>query len=447
VKREPGADAPGPARAGGRRRFVVDVAPLRRSRQFRLLFWGQAVSIVGRQFTVVAASFEVYQLTKSTLMVGLLSLAQLGPLLLFSLVGGSLADAMDRRRLLLVVQVFMAATSAGLAVNATLPTPTVWAIFVCTSASAALSAVDSPARTAIVPVVVAPELFPAASALQQIAMQGSQAVGPLLAGVVIAQLDIAAAYWIDVASFGVAILFLLGMHAMAPAGGGTRVGLRSVAEGLRFLRARRALQGTFVIDLNAMIFGMPRALFPEMAVRVFRGGGQVYGALSGAPGVGAVLGALTSGWVGHVRRQGRAVLYAVAVWGAAIAVFGTTRWLPLALVMLAAAGAADVVSAVFRNTILQLSVPDRLRGRLSAVHIAVVTGGPRLGDVEAGVVAAVSNTQVSAVSGGLACMVGTAVIARFMPQLAGWTPDMAQPEADGAAAAAPPRDDPAATPP
>ena len=427
----PGVSVPGeatPGRASPRRRFVVDLSPLRESRQFRLLFWGQAVSIVGRQFTVVAASFEVYQLTHSTLMVGVLSLAQLGPLLLFSLLGGSLADAMDRRRLLLAVQVFMAATSAGLAVNATMSHPTVWAIFVCTAASAAFSAVDSPARTAIVPVVVAPDRFPAASALQQIAFQGSQAVGPLLAGVVIARLDIAAAYWIDVVSFGLATIFLIAMHAMPPVGGGTRVGLTSMGEGLRFLRSRRALQGTFIVDLNAMLFGMPRALFPEMALHVFRGGGQVYGALSAAPGIGAVIGALTSGWVGHVRRQGRAVLYAVAAWGVAIAVFGATRWLPLALVMLAVAGAADVVSAVFRNTILQLSVPDRLRGRLSAVHIAVVTGGPRLGDAEAGLVAAISNTQVSAVSGGLACVVGTAFIARFMPQLTHWTPDLAAPD-------------------
>jgi MFS family permease len=408
---------------------VVDVTPLRESRQYSLLFWGQAVSIVGRQFTVVAASFEVFQLTHSTLMVGVLSLAQLVPLLLFSLIGGSLADAVDRRRLLLVVQVLMAATSAGLAVNATQAHPTVWAIFVCTGASAAFSAVDAPARAAIVPMVVAPDLFPAASALQQIAMQGSMAIGPLLAGAVIAQLDLAAAYWIDVMSFGVAIVFLLAMHAMPPVGGGTRVGFRSMAEGLRFLKSRRALQGTFVVDLNAMIFGMPRALFPQMAVEVFHGGGLVYGALSAAPGIGALVGALTSGWVGHVRRQGRAVLWAVAAWGASIAVFGATSWLPLALAMLAVAGAADVVSAVFRNTILQLSVPDRLRGRLSAVHIAVVTGGPRLGDAEAGVVAALTSAQFSAVSGGLACMVGTALIARWMPELTSWTPDMARPDA------------------
>ncbi len=357
--------------------------------------------------------------------MGLLSLAQLGPLLVCSLLGGSLADAMDRRRLLLVTQVLMAGTSLGLAVNAGRGHPAVWPIFACTSLSAAFSAVDSPTRAAMVPGLVRPEKFPAAAALNQILMSGSTAVGPLLAGLVIARVDVASAYWVDVGSFVVAAVTLLAMAPARPEGGTTRPGFASVAEGLRFLRGRQALQGTFVVDIDAMVFGMPRALFPEMAVRTFGGGAFVYGALSSAPGVGAMLGALGSGWVGGVRRQGRAVLWAVAAWGVSIVVFGATSWLPLALAMLALAGASDVVSAVFRNTILQLSVPDRLRGRLSAVHIAVVTGGPRLGDAESGVVASLAGTQVSAVSGGLACLVGVGLIARFMPALARWTPEHA----------------------
>jgi MFS family permease len=266
--------APGSARIVGvppdpasrpttKRRLVVDLSPLRTSREFRLLFWGQTVSIIGRQFTIVAAAFEVYQLTHSTLMVGLLSLAQLAPLLLFSLLGGSLADAMDRRRLLLGIQVFMAATSVGLGINASLAHPTVWAIFVCTSASAAFSAVDSPARSAIVPGIVSADRFPAASALQQISYQASQAVGPLIAGLVIARLSIATAYWIDVASFVLGAAALLAMRPMPPVGGGTRLGFASVVEGLRFLKGRRAVQGSFVIDINAMVFGMPAPSSPK----------------------------------------------------------------------------------------------------------------------------------------------------------------------------------------
>ncbi len=403
------------------RRFVLDVSPLRESRQFRLLFAGQAVSLLGRQFTVAASAYQVYQLTGSTLLVGLLSLAQLGPLLAFSLLGGSLADAMDRRRLLLSLQLLMAATSAGLAINASLAHPGVWPVFVFTAASAGLSAVDSPTRSAAVPGLVGRARFPAAAALNQMVMNASLALGPLIAGAVIARIDIAAAFWLDVATFAAATAALVAMRPLPPEGGGTKVGFASVAEGLRFLKGRRALQGTFVIDVDAMVFGMPRALFPEMAQRTFGGGALAFGALSAAPGVGAVLGGLMSGWVSHVHRQGRAVLVAVAAWGVAIVAFGLTRWLPLALVFLAVAGAADLVSAVFRNTILQLSVPDRLRGRLSAVHIAVVTGGPRLGDTESGVVASVAGTQMSAITGGLACLAGVAVIARLMPELGRWT--------------------------
>ncbi len=414
---------------GRLRRAVVDVAPLRDSRQFRLLFLGQLVSFVGRQITVAAAAYQVFQLTRSTFLVGLLSLAQLGPLLVLSLVGGSLADAMDRRRLLLVLQVLLAATSVGLAVNAGLDAPAVWPLFVLTAASAGLSAVDNPTRSAAVPGMVVAAQLPAALALGQIIMQSGLALGPLLAGVVIAKVGVAAAFWVDTVTFGVAILTLVLMHPMAPEGGGTRMGFASVAEGFRFLRGRRALQGTFVIDVNAMVFGMPRALFPEMASRVFGGGAVTFGALSAAPGVGAIVGALFSGWVGRVHRQGRAVLVAVGIWGLAIAVFGATSFLPLALVMLAVAGTADMVSAVFRNSILQLTVPDRLRGRLSAVHIAVVTGGPRVGDLESGAVASLTNPQVSAVTGGLACVAGVAVIGRAIPALGRWTADRAEVEA------------------
>jgi hypothetical protein len=200
--------------------------------------------------------------------------------------------------------------------------------------------------------------------------------------------------------------------------GGTKVGFGSVAEGLRFLKGRQALQGAFLIDINAMVFGMPRALFPALGTGVFHGGASTVGLLYAAPGAGALVGAVTTGWVASIKRQGRAVLVAVAVWGSAIAGFGLTRWLPAALGLLAIAGAADVVSAVFRNTILQSSVPDSLRGRLSAVHIAVVTGGPRVGDFEAGVVAAATESpRFSVISGGVGCVIGAALLAWRLPGL------------------------------
>jgi MFS family permease len=203
-----------------------------------------------------------------------------------------------------------------------------------------------------------------------------------------------------------------------PEGGGTRASLTSIGEGLRYLKGRRLLVSTFLIDIDAMVFGMPRALFPALATGFFGGGAATVGLLYAAPGAGALLGALTTGWVGRVRHQGRAVIVSVAVWGGAIAAFGLVPWLAVGLALLALAGAADVVSAVFRNTILQLSVPDALRGRLSSVHIAVVTGGPQLGDAEAGAVAALTSARTSVVSGGLACVLGVLALVRWVPELA-----------------------------
>lgn len=412
-----------------RRRFLVDISPLQESRDYRLLFTGQAVTFVARQVTLVATQVQVYALTGSSVMVGLLSLAQF-PLLLFgSLLGGTLADAHDRRRLLIATNLATAAASVGLAVNAsTAGGGRLWPLFVCTALQAGIGGIDAPTRSAATPALVGVRHITAASALNQILFQVGGVAGPALAGVLVAWVSIAAAFWTEVGAFGVALFLLVGLRPLPPHGGGVRPGLRSIGEGLRFLRGRRALQGTFVIDVNAMVFGMPRALFPELAARQFGGGAQTVGLLNAAPGAGAMLGAIASGWTNRVERPGRAVLWAVGAWGLAIAAFGLSPWLPLALMCLALAGWADVISAVFRNTILQLSVPDRLRGRLSAVHIAVVAGGPRLGDAEAGAVAAVTSPRFSAVSGGVACMVGVGVIARLLPALGRWTRDDAHTE-------------------
>lgn len=421
-----GATAP-PAR---RRRVLIDISPLRQHRDYRLLYLGQLVSIVGRQLTVVASSLQVFLLTRSSLMVGLLSLAQLGPLIVCSLIGGAIADAYDRRRVLIWTQLVLALCSVGLAVNASLGDPALWPVFVCTSLSAGLSGIDGPTRSAAIPSLVRRDQITVTAALNQIAFQMSLIIGPSLAGLVIARVSLAAAYWIDVVTFSVALLGVVLIRPLIPEGGGTRVGLHSIREGLRYLGRERAVQGTFIIDINAMVFGMPRALFPELGLTQFGGGAQTVGLLYAAPGGGAFLAALTTGWVTHVKRPGRAVLLAVLLWGAAITAFGLSTWLWLGLVMLAVAGAADVISAVFRTTILQLQVPDRLRGRLNAINIAVVTGGPRLGDLEAGAVAAITTPRISVVSGGLACMAGVGVIARLMPELAAWHPPPVVPRRD-----------------
>ncbi|HEX3623110.1 MAG TPA: MFS transporter, partial [Acidimicrobiales bacterium] len=368
--------------------------------------------------TVVAIPFQVFLITRSSLAVGMVGLAAVVPLVTLSLAGGAIADAVDRRKLLLVTQILSAATSAGLALNAGSSSPRLWPIYVLAALSAGLAGVDLPARNAIIPRLVGRDLFPSAAALSQIQFQVGQVAGPALAGLIIGRVSLAAAYWIDVASFGAAVIALLLIAPQPPEGGGTRASLSSVGEGLRYLRGRRLLVSTFLIDIDAMVFGMPRALFPALATGFFGGGAATVGLLYAAPGAGALVGALLTGWVGRVRRQGRAVIVSVAVWGLAIAAFGLVPSLPVGLALLALAGAADVISAVFRNTILQLAVPDALRGRLSSVHIAVVTGGPQLGDAEAGAVAALTSARTSVVSGGLACVVGVLVLLRLVPELA-----------------------------
>ncbi len=309
-------------------KLLVDVGPLRRSPQFRLLYAGQVVSSIGSQVTVVAAPYQVYLLTRSSLMVGLLGLVAVVPLIAGSLIGGAIADAHDRRKVLLLAQVLVGATSLGLALNAMLPDPQVWLIFVLTTLQAAFFGLDRPTRSAATPTLVRPADLPAALALNQLLLQLSLVVGPALGGLLIAKVSMASAFWVDTLSFLTAIAALLAMRPMRPEGGGTRASASSIVEGIRFLKGRQALQGSFVIDINAMVFGMPRALFPALGTTVFGGGAAAVGLLYAAPGAGALVGAITSGWVSRVDRQGRATIVAVIAWGASIALFGLTRSLP-----------------------------------------------------------------------------------------------------------------------
>jgi MFS family permease len=404
---------------GLRRHIFLDLTPLRRSRDYRAMISGLGVSQLGTQLTTVAVPFQVYAITHSSLFVGLVSLTQLFPLIIGSLLGGSLVDAMDRRKLLIIVEAIAAMSSAGLALNADLG-PALWPLFVFPAVTASLSGIDSSARNAMLPGLVGMDMLAASNAIFQSLFQMGTIVGPAVAGLLLAGAGVHLIYWIDAASYLVALSAVFTMSpqppALAPGQASTvRPGWRSTLEGLRFIRRSQPAQGAYVIDVNAMVFGMPRALFPALAATVFGGGATTVGFLYAAPGVGALIGALTSGWVGRVRRQGLAVICAVLVWGASIALFGVAHWLPLALVLLAVAGWADVLSAVFRNTIIQFAGPDGMRGRLMGVQMAVVAGGPRLGDLEAGAVATAFGDTVSVVSGGLACIAGALVVAWALP--------------------------------
>jgi MFS family permease len=396
-------------------KILVDITPLRQSRDFRLLFTGQLVSMLGTQLTVVAIPYQVYRMTHSTLQVGAISLAQLLPFIAGALLAGPMGDALDRRRIMLWTVAGLMLCSAGMAFNASVAHPSLLALYLVSSLAAAFNGFSNTARTASVPGLVERRHIPAAAAMMQVTFQVGTVVGPALSGFLLA-LGLPLVYGIDAGTFVVAILTVLLMVPIPPAEG-PRVGpWESAKEGMRFLKSRQSLQGVYIIDVNAMVFGMPRALFPAMAGSVFGGGTLTLGFLYAAPGVGALIGAVTTGWVTNLKRQGWAVIVAVLAWGAAIAVFGLVDTLWVALVMLAVAGWADVISAVLRNTILQTSIPDRFRSRMSSIQMAVVQGGPRLGDMESGGVATATSLEFSVVSGGLACIVGAVAIGLALPR-------------------------------
>ncbi len=395
---------------------AVDFGALRESKPFRQLTVGQLISLVGRQITVVAVPYQIYRMTGSPVLIGLLGLVQVIPLIGVSLLAGGLADRFDRRLLLLVTQLLLGLCSLALLLGA-LGHPSVLFVFVVVALAASISALDSPTRTAILPNIVSRERLPGALSLNVAIFQTSLIAGPALGGVVIANLGLAGAYLVDVASFSAALLAVWLLPPQRPSAQAHESTLAAIRRGFAFIRRRRVILGSFVMDLCAMIFGFPRAVFPVLAATTFDTNAQGLGYLYSALGVGAVLAALSSGWLSRSTRLGRVVVVAIAVWGAAIIAFGFAGSLWLALVLLAVAGAADAVSAVCRSTIMQTLTPDELRGRLTATYFMVVVGGPFLGDLEAGVVAGVSSPRISVVSGGALCIAGLAVASLAFPQV------------------------------
>jgi MFS family permease len=402
----------------GLRGLLVDISPLRDSRDFRLLWSSQVFTWLGRQVTIVALPFEVYVLTRSSLAVGAIGLAQLLPLMVAGLYAGALADRFDRRRVQLAgkATVFVAAVALSYGAARGL---SLWWFYVWAAVSSAGGTVDQSARAATTPRLVTRSQFPAAASLNQILLQGAAIAGPSLAGLLIAIAGGAAPAFALEAACAVPATALVGLvRPQPPAHDAGPIGWRVPVDAVRFVVSRKLLVGIFTADLIAMIFGLPLAVFPALALNVFQIGPTGLGLLFAAPAAGALAGSLLSGWVNQIERQGLCVIWAVAIWGVAIAAFGFAGGqLALGLVLLAVAGAADLFSAVFRNTILQLSIPDSVRGRMSAFNLMVVTGGPRLGDVEAGVVAYLVNPVFSVVSGGVACVAGILVLAVLLPEM------------------------------
>jgi MFS family permease len=423
------------------RALIPDLTPFRRSRDLRLIVSGELISNLGTQAALVALPYQLYLLTRSPLLVGLLGAVELGPLITMSLFGGALADRMDRRRLLLLVQIGVAGCAGGLAAVSFAGHPALWTLYVLGGLLAGFNALQNTAYSATIPNLVPDRtLLGPAIATSYGLSSLTMVLGPGLGGILIAAAGPRAAYLVDVAACGFMTAFVLQVAAQPPhvdavAGESIR---RSIAEGLRYVRGNRALLGSFAIDLVAMTFGMPRALFAVLSVSVYHAGAGGTGLLYSAVAIGATVAAVLSGWIKHARRLGVICICAVTAWGLAITAAGLMGTIWLAALLLALAGGADSVSAVCRSTINQTVTPNALRGRMSAVFGLVVTGGPRLGDIESGTVAGASSARFSVVSGGIACLAGVALIALACPSLVRYdTADWidAAPELEAVAAA------------
>lgn len=391
---------------------VVDTGPLRRHRDYRLLYAGQSISFFGTMITSVAVPFQIYSMTHSSLAVGLLGLAEIVPILLLAFLGGALADAHDRRLLVSLTELSLAVMSGILIVNALLPHPALWVLYAAASGMAGLDALQRPSLDALLPRLVERDEIVAAGALNSLRGTAGMIAGPALGGVLVATVGLPATYGIDVATFAVSLLALRAMRAVPPPPDAERASVRRVLEGLRYARSRPELMGTYLIDMVAMFFGMPMALFPAIAAH--EGGPGVLGLLYSAPAVGALIAASTSGWSHRVHRHGMAVVLSAIGWGLAIALFGLSP-LPVALGFLALAGGADMLSGIFRSTIWNQTIPDSLRGRLASIELLSYSSGPTLGNLESGAVASIFNVRVSVVSGGILCVAGTVLMAALLP--------------------------------
>ncbi|HEY1488800.1 MAG TPA: MFS transporter [Micromonosporaceae bacterium] len=395
------------------RRWTIDTGPLRTSRDFRILLSTQTISSFGANITYVAIPLQVARITHSPLAVGLLGLCELGPLLITALLGGALADYIDRRKLVIIGELSLMTTAVMLLLNALLAHPMLWVLYAVAGLAAALDGLQRPAIEGILPRLVTPDELPAVNALRSMTGNTAQLLGPAAAGVMIAAFGFGWAYTFNIVTFLLSLGGLVLIRATPPPPEAERPSIAGIAAGLRYARSRPELMGTYAVDIVAMFFGMPMALFPFIAEKL--GGISILGLLYAAPAAGALLAALTSGWISHVRRHGLAVIVSAIVWGAAIIGFGGAHHLWMALAFLALAGAGDEMSGIFRDTIWSQTIPDRLRGRLAGVEMLSYSIGPTLGNAESGLAARALGVGGSVVSGGIACVVGVVALAALLP--------------------------------
>jgi MFS family permease len=398
-------------------RLLVDITPARESVAFRRLLIGGVLSGIGGQMTNYAVLLQVYELTRSSLNVGIVELANGLPMIVAALLSGPLADAVDRRKIVLITYLIQTAVSATLAVQAFAGLDQVWLLYLLVGVQGMVAGVASPARRTFMPSLLRRDQLSAGAALQTLVMHGSVLVGPTLAGIITAAFGLKVCYLLDAVSFTFSIYAAARLPRMPVAGHEDRPGLRSLGEGLRFIVSRRMILGVLLADMSATLLGMPIALFPAINAERFGGHAQTLGLMISAVAVGGLLGSALSGPASRVRRQGLGMLVAGAAWGAGLAVFGWCGAFWMAFISLAFAGAADVTSVVLRTALVQGLTPDNLRGRVFAAEFAVGAGAPALGNFRAGAVASLTSPTTSAVSGGLSVVAGAALIGLFIPAL------------------------------
>lgn len=395
--------------------FLIDFSIFKRNRHFTLLYIGQVVSFLGTSITGVALPYQIYMSTHSTMMVGLLSLAQLVPLLFTALIGGVFADRYHRRFLLLGAELILAVGSLALAINAALPKPHIWELFVVSAIMSAFNGLHRPALDSMLQQIVPKQDFAQVSVLASFKFSVVTICGPAIAGLLLARTGMMVTYFIDFMTFVVSLTALLLMQGI-PKPHGPRSGSvwGSLKEGLHYAMSRQELMGTYFVDFAAMVFGMPSALFPAIALSY--GGPEIVGILYSAPAFGALFVSFMSGWTSKIDRQGMAVGLSAAGWGVAIIFFGLAHQLWLAVCCLALAGAFDALSGVFRMTLWNQTIPNHLRGRLAGIEMISYLSGPKLGDTEAGLVAGLFGITASVVSGGVLCMAGVALCCYYLPK-------------------------------
>ncbi|MGI5241369.1 MFS transporter [Dactylosporangium sp. CA-139066] len=412
------------------RQLRVDGRPLRR-RDFRLLVASGVITMFGSFITIVAVPFQVKQLTGSYVAVGAVGVAELVPMVLSGLWGGAIADAADRRRVILWCEAGMAVCTGGLLVNALLPHPAVWPLYLVAAAVAALDGLQRPSLDALIPRLVPREELTAAAALQGLRYQIGAIAGPAVGGALVVAAGVPVAYAIDVLTFVASIALLFALRPVPPSEHAERPSLAGIARGARFAWSRPELLGTYFVDLTAMFLAMPMALFPFVADALHAR--WALGLLYAALPAGAMLVSLTSGWASRVHRHGLAVLLAAAAWGAAITGFGLARDIWTALAFLVVAGAADMVSGLFRSTIWNQTVPDHLRGRLAGIELLSYSIGPTSAQLRSGVMAGFTGLRTAIVAGGLLCVGAVAACTALMPGFTRYdsrtalTPDRALP--------------------